>query len=120
MNNTAKKINAESKEQQNKTSLEVVKKEEKATTEVPSLEKRIQKVEDLSMLIEKWRKLTETRRNLQTFSLGADGMGATIFLRDASGKEFKTSNTPVVSAVMEEIKSTLDEKVKEVEEQIKF
>ena len=119
MNNTAKKINAESKEQA-KTSMEVVKKEEKVGSEVPSLEKRIQKVEDLSMLIEKWRKLTDTNRNLQTFSLGADGMGATVFLRDASGKEFKTSNTPVVSAVMDEIKSTLDEKIKEVENQIKF
>jgi hypothetical protein len=119
MTNTAKKINAESNEQA-KASLEVVKKDEKAVAESPSLEKRIQKVEDLGMLIEKWRKLTETRRNLQTFSLGADGMGATIFLRDASGKEFKTSNTPVVSAVMEEIKTTLDEKVREVEEQIKF
>jgi len=119
MNNTAKKINAESKEQA-KTSMEVVKKEEKVASEVPSLEKRIQKVEDLSMLIEKWRKLTDTQRNLQTFSLGADGMGATVFLRDASGKEFKTSNTPVVSAVMDEIKSTLDEKIKEVESQIKF
>jgi len=100
--------------------MEVVKKEEKAALEVPSLEKRIQKVEDLSMLIEKWRKLTDTNRNLQTFSFGADGMGATVFLRDASGKEFKTSNTPVVSAVMDEIKSTLDEKIKEVENQIKF
>ena len=116
---TAKKVNAESNGQ-NKASLGVVKKEEKVTAEVPSLEKRIQKVEDLSMLIEKWRKLTETRWNLQTFSLGADGMGATIFLRDASGKEFKTSNTPVVSAVMEEIKTTLDGKIKEVEAQIKF
>ena len=28
--------------------------------------------------------------------------------------------TPVVSAVMDEIKSTLDEKIKEVENQIKF
>jgi hypothetical protein len=119
MTNAAKKINAESNEQE-KASLEVVKKDEKAVAEAPSLEKRIQKVEDLGMLIEKWRKLTETRRNLQTFSLGADGMGATIFLRDASGKEFKTSNTPVVSAVMEEIKTTLDEKVREVEEQIRF
>ena len=119
MNNAAKKLDAEIVEQP-KTSLEVVKKDEKEVTEAPSLEKRIQKVEDLSMLIEKWRKLTETRRNLQTFSLGADGLGATVFLRDASGKEFKTSNTPVVSAVMEEIKTTLDERIKEVETQIKF
>jgi len=119
MNNAAKKLDAEIVEQP-KTSLEVVKKDEKEIVEVPSLEKRIQKVEDLSMLIEKWRKLTETRRNLQTFSLGADGLGATVFLRDASSKEFKTSNTPVVSAVMEEIKTTLDERIKEVETQIKF
>ena len=119
MNNAAKKLDSEVAEQP-KASLEVMKKDEKAVVEVPSLEKRIQKVEDLSMLIEKWRKLTETRRTLQTFSLGADGMGATVFLRDASGKEFKTSNTPVVSAVMEEIKTTLDEKIKEVEDQIKF
>jgi hypothetical protein len=119
MNNAAKKIEVESKEQP-KTSLEVVKNDEKAVGEVPSLEKRIQKVEDLSMLIEKWRKLTETRRNLQTFSLGADGLGATVFLRDASGKEFKTSNTPVVSAVMDEIKTTLEERIREVETQIKF
>ena len=119
MNNAAKKLDSEVAEQP-KASLEVVKKDEKVIVEVPSLEKRVQKVEDLSMLIEKWRKLTETHRNLQTFSLGADGMGATVFLRDASGKEFKTSNTPVVSAVMDEIKSTLDEKIKEVEDQIKF
>jgi hypothetical protein len=119
MTNAVKKTTAESNEQ-SKASLEVVKKEDKAVAEIPSLEKRIQKVEDLGVLIEKWRKLTETRRNLQTFSLGADGMGATIFLRDASGKEFKTSNTPVVSAVMEEIKTTLDEKIREVEGQIKF
>ena len=78
MNNAAKKLDAESVEQP-KASLEVVKKDEKEVTEVPSLEKRIQKVEDLSMLIERWHKLTDARRNLQTFSLGADGMGATGF-----------------------------------------
>lgn len=119
MTSTAKKIDVENEEKA-KTPMAVVEKETKGTLEVPSLEKRIQKVEDLSMLIEKWRKLTETSRNLQTFSLGADGMGATVSLRDASGKEFKTSNTPVVSAVMEEIKTTLDAKIKEVEDQIKF
>ncbi|MGV8092058.1 MAG: hypothetical protein AB2L24_09375 [Mangrovibacterium sp.] len=121
MTSTAKKINAENEEKA-RTPMVLVEKEEKeqGTLEVPSLEKRIQKVEDLSMLIEKWRKLTETRRNLQTFSLGTDGLGATLYLRDASGKEFKTSNTPVVSAVMEEIKTTLDAKIREVEDQIKF
>ncbi len=99
----------------------VVKKEEKQqVVEIASIEKRIQKVEDLNLLVDRWRKLVETNRKLQTFSLGADGLGATVFLRDSSGKEFKTSNTPVVSAVIDEIKTTLDEKIKEVEGQIKF
>ena len=56
MTSTAKKIDAESKEQKT-TSLEVVKNEGKPMVEIPSIEKRIQKVEDLNMLVEKWRKL---------------------------------------------------------------
>jgi hypothetical protein len=70
LNYAAKKIDAETVEQP-KTTLEAVKKDESATVEVPSLEKRIQKVEDLSMLIEKLHKLIDTCRNLQTFSLRA-------------------------------------------------
>lgn len=118
MTNAAKKQTA-AKDETAKTNMTVVKTEQKATESLP-LDKRIQRVEDLSMLIDKWRKLTETRRNLETFNLGADGMGATVFLRDAGGKEFKTSNSPVVAAVTEEIKSTLDAKIKEVEAQIQF
>jgi len=44
------------------------------------LEKRIQKLEDLSMLIERWRKLTKTRQNLQTFSMDADGFVGDLLL----------------------------------------
>lgn len=117
MTNTAKKIDSAVEQ---KAPMSVVKTEEVKALVLPSLDERIQRVEDLGMLIDKWRKLTETRRNLQTFNLGADGMGATVFLRDASGKEFKTSNSPVVSAVSEEIKNTLDAKIREVEEQIHF
>ncbi len=119
MTNAAKKQTA-AKDEAAKTNMTVVKTEQKQTAESLPLDKRIQRVEDLSMLIDKWRKLTETRRNLETFNLGADGMGATVFLRDAGGKEFKTSNSPVVAAVTEEIKATLDGKIKEVEAQIQF
>jgi len=45
MNNAAKKLDAESVEQP-KTSLEVVKKDEKEVAEVPSIEKRNQRVEN--------------------------------------------------------------------------
>ena len=83
-----------------------------------TLDEKIQRVEDLSMLIDRWRTLNESRRKLQTFHIGADSMSSTILLRDSAGNEFKTSNSSVITSVIDEMKRTLDGKVKEVEEQI--
>jgi len=83
-----------------------------------TLDEKIQRVGDLSMLIEKWRTLNESRRKLQTFQIGADSLSSVILLRDAAGNEFKTSNSSVITAVIDEMKRTLDVKVREVEEQI--
>ena len=86
-----------------------------------TLEQKISKVEDLTMVIDRWRKLIESRRNLQTFKLSTDGMSNHLRLMDtASGHEFKTYNTAVISSVLEVIRKTLDEKVSEVESQIRF
>ena len=83
-----------------------------------SLDERIQKVEDLSLLIDRYRILNESRRKLQTFQLGADGLSSSIQLRDAAGNEFRTSNSAVINTVIDEMKRTLDTKVKEVEDLI--
>ena len=83
-----------------------------------SLDEKIQKVEDLTLMIDRWRTLNESRRKLQTFQIGADSLSSVILLRDAAGNEFKTSNSTVITAVIDEMKRTLDVKVKEVEEQI--
>ena len=83
-----------------------------------TLDEKIQRVEDLSILIDRWRTLNESRRKLQTLHIGADSMSSTILLRDSAGNEFKTSNSSVISSVIDEMKRTLDGKVKEVEEQI--
>ena len=83
-----------------------------------TLEERIQKVEDLSMLIDRWKTLNDSRRKLQTFQIGADSLSSVISLRDANGNEFKTSNSAVISSVIDEMKKTLDGKVKDVEELI--
>lgn len=81
-----------------------------------TLEQKISKVEDLNMVIDRWRKLIESRRNLQTFKLSTDGMSNHLRLVDtASGHEFKTYNTAVISSVLEVIRKTLDEKITEVE-----
>ena len=83
-----------------------------------SLDEKIQRVEDLTLLIDRGRTLNESRRKLQTFQIGADSLSSVILLRDAAGHEFKTSNSSVITSVIDEMKRTLDGKVKEVEEQI--
>ena len=104
MANTAKKLSESLAEES--APMQVVKNDQPAATavEVPveqpapqpelTLEQRISMVEDLTMLIDRWRKLQESYRNLQTFKIGTDGMSTQIVLRDTtSGKEFKTSNS---------------------------
>ena len=93
----------------------------KNETEEPrklSLDEKIQRVEDLTLLIDRWRTLNESRRKLQTFQIGADSLSSVILFRDAAGNEFKTSNSSVINSVIDEMKHTLDVKVREVEEQI--
>ena len=93
---------------------------EKKEVRKPTLEEKIQKVEDLSLLIDRYRALAESRRKLQTFQIGADSMSSTILLKDAAGNEFRTSNSAVITTVIDEMKRTLDSKVREVETLINF
>jgi hypothetical protein len=52
------------------------------------------------MVIDKWRKLIDSRRNLQTFKLSTDGMSNHLRLIDtASSHEFKTYNSAVISLI---------------------
>jgi hypothetical protein len=100
--------------------VEVKKQEPKAADQIISLEKRIRKVEELNIVIEKWRKLNEARKNLTGFQLGNDGLSAQITLRDSTGQEFKTSHSLVVNTVLETLQSVVDERIRECEDQIKF
>ena len=95
----------------------------KDEVEVPrklTLDERIQRVEDLSLLIDRWKTLNDSRRKLQTFQIGADSLSSVISLRDSNGNEFKTSNSAVITSVIDEMKRTLDVKIHDVEEQIKL
>ena len=114
---TASKTNGQS----NEPKMEV-KKNETSNVEntILSLEKRIQKVEELNIVIDKWRKLNEAKKNLTGFKLGNDGLSSTITLKDAAGREFKTSHNVVVSTVLDTLQQVLNEKIAEVEEQINF
>jgi hypothetical protein len=87
---------------------------------VLAIEKRIQKVEELTIVIDKWRKLNEARKQMKSFSLGTDGLSASITMVDASGREFKTSHNQVVTTVIETVLNELDKSIAKTEEQISF
>jgi hypothetical protein len=75
---TAQKTNGKSATEE-KAVMEVVKTESSnsaktAENAILSLEKRIQKVQELNIVIDKWRKLQEARKNLNEFKLGNDGI----------------------------------------------
>ena len=70
-------------------------KEEPVEVRKLTLDEKIQKVEDLSLMIDRWRTLSDSRRKLQTFQIGADSLSSTILLKDGAGNEFRTSNSTV-------------------------
>ncbi len=121
---TAQKTNGKAATEE-KAVMEVVKTESPNSTKtaenaILSLEKRIQKVSELNIVIDKWRKLQEARKNLNEFKLGNDGMNSSIIIRDAAGREFKTSQTIVFTTVLQTVQQVLDEKIAETEVQIDF
>ena len=85
-----------------------------------TLEQKIEKVENLKLLIEKREILEESRKKLNAFVIGSPNFGENIKLTDEEGNTFQTSNTEVFTKVVATIKETLIEKIKEIETEIKF
>ena len=111
-----KKIGTEKKEEVKKTSSI----ETPAPVPELSLEQKIEKVENLKILIEKREILEDSRKKLNAFVIGSPQFGENIKLTDEHGNTFQTSNTEVLSKVIATIKDTLVEKIKEIETEIKF
>ena len=85
-----------------------------------SLEQKIEKVENLKILIEKREILEDSRKKLNSFVVGSPQFGESIKLTDENGNTFQTSNTEVFTKVIATIKDTLIEKIAEIENEIKF
>jgi hypothetical protein len=108
--------------------VEETKKVEKPIVEIPkpaivpvlSLEQKIEKVENLAILIEKREILEESRKKLNSFVVGSPQFGESIKLTDENDNVFQTSNTEVFTKVIATIKETLIEKIAEIEKDIKF
>ena len=108
---------------------EVVKEEVKPVEEIKpipkvapviTLERKMEKVEELNVTIEKWRKLQVARKGLTNFRLGSDGLSSTLSLKDADGNPFTTSNPVVVEAALAHIRQVLNEKIADAETEINF
>lgn len=87
---------------------------------VITLDRRIERVEELNITISKWRALQSARKGLNNFRLGSDGMSSTLTLKDADGNPFSTSNPIVVEAALAHIRQVLNEKITEAETEINF
>ncbi len=85
-----------------------------------SLEQKIEKVENLKILIEKREILEDSRKKLNSFVVGSPQFGESIKLTDENDNVFQTSNTEVFTKVIATIKETLIEKIAEIENEIKF
>jgi hypothetical protein len=87
---------------------------------VISVERRIEKVEELKITIRKYQQLQDARKGLTSFRLGSDGMSATLTLKDADGHPYSISNPVVVEAALNHIRQVLNEKIFETEKEINF
>ena len=87
---------------------------------VISVERRIERVEELKITIRKYQQLQDARKGLTSFRLGSDGMSATLTLKDADGTPYSISNPVVVEAALNHIRQVLNEKIFETEKEINF
>jgi hypothetical protein len=85
-----------------------------------TLDQKIEKVENLKILIEKREKLEESRKKLSSFVIGSHQFSEKIVLSDDRGNSFNTSNSEVFAKVVGTINETLITKISEIEKQIEF
>jgi len=97
-----------------------VKKDTKPADDLPPVEDRILKINQLFGLVEKHESLLELRKRLKSFKVSTDGTGDSLQLRDSKGNSFNTSNSACIADVLNVLKATIDKKIAEVESQIHF
>lgn len=82
-----------------------------------SLAERIERVKLLDGLVNKRQKVVATLTDLRKFQFSADE-SCELELSDSSGKEFRTGNSNLIGMLSTHLESLLQDKVKELDEQI--
>lgn len=83
----------------------------------PTLEERIQRVEELRSLTGKRQRTVETLHNIRTFQFGSDD-NCTLMLTDSQGMRFTTNNSTLISILSDYFVSVLSDKVSALDEEI--
>ena len=98
---------------------EPVKSKAEIKVEIPhvNLDDRIQKFEKLRGLANNRERLVQTLNDLTKFNYN-QGDSSSFYIRDASGMEFKTTNTNLIRLVSSNLQTTLEERKAELEKQI--
>ncbi len=94
--------------------------EKSTTSNLPPVEDRILKVNQLASLVEKHETLLETNKKLNSFKLSSDGSRDTLKITDSKGNDFTTSNSGCIADVVGLLKNSIESKIKEVEGLIRF
>ena len=85
-----------------------------------TLQEKINKIENLQLIVEKRERLVGTRSELEKFQTSSNDFNCTLRLNDSDGNVFSTSFTPGVKKVVEFLKGSFDSSIESIENQIKF
>jgi hypothetical protein len=81
---------------------------------------KINKIENLMLMIEKRNKLVQTRSELDRFKTSSSDFNCTLRLNDFEGNTFTTSFTPGIKKVLDFLRTAFDTSITEVESGINF
>jgi hypothetical protein len=85
-----------------------------------TLQEKINKIENLQLIVEKRERLVSTRSELEKFQTSSNDFNCTLRLNDSDGNVFTTSFTPGVKKVVEFLKGSFDSSITAIEENIRF
>jgi len=85
-----------------------------------TLMEKILKVENLQLVIEKRKKLVQTRSELERFQIASNDFNCTMRMNDSDGNTFTTNFTPGIKKVIEFLKTSFDSSISDVETKINF
>jgi len=96
-------------------------KEQKAEVKrVLTLDEKIQKIKELGILTDKRKNLVESKNKLSEFAIGTTSEGQKLELIDSNKRVYNISNSDAIIGVINYLKSFLDDRIKDVENQISF